>query len=291
MREEPFEVRVADGVLRGHLGGTGPPALLLHGGPAVSDYMLGCAGELAELVSTIRYTQRGARPSAVGPPYSIESHTADALRVLDSLGVTRAWAIGHSWGAHLALHLLARHPDRLLGVACINCLGAHDVFAEFGERLRRALTEAQVARLDEIEALRRRGQVTEADLVERMSVLWPTFFTEPERAPPSPITHIGVRCSIETNASIADHFERGTLVQELPSARLPALFVHGADDPLPLRASTDTAALIRGARVETIAACGHVPWLERPGEVRLAVGRFFAHAPTAGRGAGGSGLD
>ena len=157
MGEEPFEVRVPDGVLRGHRGGEGPPALLLHGGPAVSDYTEGCAAELGDLFSTIRYTQRGARPSAAGPPYSIESHTADALAVLDSLEVVRAWAIGHSWGGHLALHLLAVAPERLLGLVCIDTLGAHDIFAEYGENLRRGLTEAQVARLDEVEARRRGG--------------------------------------------------------------------------------------------------------------------------------------
>ena len=39
---------------------------------------------------------------------------------------------------------------------------------------------------------------------------------------------------------------------------------------------TDTAALIPGAVVEVIPACGHIPWLERPGEVRRAVEKFLA---------------
>jgi len=37
--EEAFEVAIGAGVLRGHLGGDGPPALLLHGGAAVPDYL------------------------------------------------------------------------------------------------------------------------------------------------------------------------------------------------------------------------------------------------------------
>lgn len=49
------------------------------------------------------------------------------------------------------------------------------------------------------------------------------------------------------------------------------LFVHGEVDPLPVRSSTETAALIPGARVVTIPNCGHFPWAERPGEVRRAV--------------------
>ena len=116
MREEPFEVRVGDGSLVGCAATDGAPALLLHGGPAIPDYLGPCALELEGLFATMRYTQRGVPPSTVGGPYSIESHMDDALAVLDAREVERAWAIGHSWGGHLALHLLVAHPERLLGV-------------------------------------------------------------------------------------------------------------------------------------------------------------------------------
>jgi pimeloyl-ACP methyl ester carboxylesterase len=142
---EPFEIRG----LRGHRGGTGASALLLHGGAAVPDYMSECAQRLDGLFATIRYTQRGTPPSGGGPPYTIEA-----------------------------------------------------------------------------------------------------------------------------NASLAEHFQRGTLANRLPHAQLPALFVHGEGDPMPLRAATETAALITGARVEVIADSGHFPWLEQPEAFRAAVERL-----------------
>ena len=269
MREERFEVPVAGGLLAGHRGGEGAPALLLHGGPAFPDYTEGCAAELSSLFETMRYTQRGVLPSTAGPPYTIESHTADALAVLDFFGLDQAWAIGHSWGGHLALHLLVNHPERLLGVVCIDPLGAYgDIFSDFGGNLRRSLSAEQIARLDEVEARRREGLATEADLLERSAIVWPLYFADPVSAPPHPSEHIGVQCSADTNASIAAHFERGTLVQGLPEARRPAFFVHGVEDPLPPRSSTETAALIPGAKVELIEDCGHFPWWERPGELR-----------------------
>ena len=43
---------------------------------------------------------------------------------------------------------------------------------------------------------------------------------------------------------------------------------------MPLRAATDTAALIPGARVEVIADSGHFPWLEQPEAFRAAVERL-----------------
>ena len=147
MEEERFDVTVDGVVLRGHRGGSGAPALLLHGGAAVPDYLGECAKLLDGLFSTIRYTQRGTPPSDEGPPYSVERHVADALAVLDAFELERAWAIGHSWGGHLALHLLVAHPERLLGVLCIDPLGADPtIFGEYEANLARGLTEEQIAR-------------------------------------------------------------------------------------------------------------------------------------------------
>lgn len=273
--EHELRVAVPGGDLVGHRGGTGALALLLHGGPAVPDYTGGCARELQGLFEVVRYTQRGVTPSLVPGPYSIESHRADALAVLDAVGWERAWAIGHSWGGHLALHLLVACPERLLGVVCIDPLGAYgDIFGEYGRRLRDGLTAGQVARLDEIEALRRTGRVTEDALVERYAAVWPLFFADRRPAIAAP-AHVGVECSTDTNESIREHFERGTLVDGLQRTTLPALFIHGELDPMPTRSATDTARLIPGARMEIVPACGHFPWAERPGALRETVARFL----------------
>jgi len=276
VHEEAFEVAIDGGMLRGHRGGTGAPALLLHGGAAVPDYMAECAAVLDGLFATIRYTQRGTPPSEAGPPYTIESHAADAVAVLDALGIDRAWAIGHSWGGHLALHLAHLHEDRLLGLLLIDPLGADPtVFVELDANLRRGMTDDERARVDEIEERRRGGAVAEADLLERFRLVWPHYFARRERAIPPP-KHVGVQSSIETNRSIAAHFEAETLVFGLPGVALPARFVHGADDPMPVVSTERTAALLEDARVETIPHAGHFPWLEQPEGFRAAVERVLA---------------
>jgi pimeloyl-ACP methyl ester carboxylesterase len=276
VHEEAFEVAVDGGVLRGHRGGTGAPALLLHGGAAVPDYMGECAVALDGLFATIRYTQRGTPPSGGGPPFTIESHATDAVAVLDALGIERAWAIGHSWGGHLALHLGHLHEDRLLGLLLIDPLGADPtVFGELDANLRRGMTDEERARVDEIEERRRGGAVEEADLVERFRLVWPHYFARRERAIPPP-ARVGVQSSIETNRSIAAHFEAETLVFGLPGLSLPTRFVHGADDPMPLASTERTAALFEDARVEAIPDAGHFPWLEQPDAFRAAVERALA---------------
>jgi proline iminopeptidase len=273
--EQPFEVPVGDGVLVGRRGGEGPPALVLHGGPAVPDYTRGLAAEVGGVLSTYRYTQRGVSPSTVEGPYTIESHAADAIAVLDHFSLERAWAVGHSWGGHLALHLAVMRPERLLGVIAVDPLGAYgEVFAEMSANLTRGLTGEERARVEKVEERRRRGEATEEEIQERFALIWPQYFADPaavQQLPP----RIGRECSTDTNASIAEHFARGTLVDGLPSVRLPMLFVHGVFDPLPLSSVERTAALVPGARVETIPECGHFPWWERPGETGRIVGEFL----------------
>jgi hypothetical protein len=57
--------------------------------------------------------------------------------------------------------------------------------------------------------------VTEAELVERFAPTWPVYFHDPTRASAQP-ARVGVGASVGTNRSLADHFERETLVRRLP---------------------------------------------------------------------------
>jgi pimeloyl-ACP methyl ester carboxylesterase len=79
--------------------------------------------------------------------------------------------------------------------------------------------------------------------------------------------------------SVAKHFEAGTLERGLPGLAVPALLIHGEGDPMPLASTTDTAALIRGARVEIVEQAGHFPWLERRGHFRTIVEAFLGEHP------------
>ncbi len=97
--------------------------LLFHGGPAISDYLELLTGELDGWRS-VSYQQRGLPPSALNGPFTVERHVADAVAVLDALGIGRAVVLGHSWGGHLALHLALAHPERVAGLVLVDPLGA-----------------------------------------------------------------------------------------------------------------------------------------------------------------------
>ena len=64
----------------------------------------------------LTYAARGYPPSGVpadGAAYSQDRAVADAVAVLDGLGVGRAHVAGLSMGGFTALHLVLRHPGRV----------------------------------------------------------------------------------------------------------------------------------------------------------------------------------
>ena len=260
--------------------GEGPPALLLHGGPGVgAEMIIGLVEELDGLIDGVLPQQRGLHPSTLEGPRDVETHVADAIAILDHLGWDRAWMIGHAWGGHLAMHIAVAHPERVTGLIAIETLGA---IPDGGST---ALTENLVARLTPqersyLDALLEREAEGDEDpglMAEMLLTLWPSYsYVHGNVVPPGYLRlERPLGDGHDTVLSIAAHFEAGTLERGLPMLDLPALFLHGEGDPLPSRASVDTAALIRGARVEIIAEAGHFPWLERRGTVRAAVERMI----------------
>jgi pimeloyl-ACP methyl ester carboxylesterase len=72
----------------------------------------------------VRYAARGYPPSGVpGDPaaYSQQRAVADALAVLDGLGIERARVVGLSMGGFTALHLALSHPDRVVAAVVAGC--------------------------------------------------------------------------------------------------------------------------------------------------------------------------
>jgi pimeloyl-ACP methyl ester carboxylesterase len=260
--------------------GDGPPALLLHGGPGVgAEYMVGLIEALDGVFETALPQQRGLEPSTLEGPRDVETHVADAIAVLDQLGWQRAWLVGHAWGGHLAMHVAVAHPDRVAGLILFETLGA----VPDGGAV--ALVEAMVVRLSpeeraQLDALIARQTAGDEDptlVGQILMTLWPSYgFVHGTLPPPVSLRlEESIPGEPDTMASVRAHFEAGTLEQGLPKLSLPALLIHGAGDPMPLTATTDTAALIPGATVEIIEEAGHFPWVEQPAAVRAVVEGFL----------------
>jgi pimeloyl-ACP methyl ester carboxylesterase len=94
--------------------GEGRRLLLILGlGADVSEYTA-LIDQLAARSRVIAFDNRGAgRSDKPDAPYSIELMAADALGVMDALGVTRAGVLGISLGGRIALALALGHPERI----------------------------------------------------------------------------------------------------------------------------------------------------------------------------------
>ena len=240
----------------------------------MSDYLDSLAAELAGVLTTARYQQRGLAPSLVDGPLDVETHVADVVAVLDALGWDRAWLVGHSWGGHLAMHVAAAHPDRLQGLVVLDGLGAvgDGGTAMLGPNLTAMLSEEVRARVDELDAKGDRGEASEEEHREQMQLVWPYYFADPSSAPPMPPFRFHPLGAV-TWASILEHFERRTLERGLPAFPMSALVVHGERSPIPLVESERTAALMPHAQL-AVNRHGHWPWLEEPGLVRRLIAEF-----------------
>jgi pimeloyl-ACP methyl ester carboxylesterase len=94
--------------------GSGRPLLLILGlGADVSEHTA-LIDALATHSQVIAFDNRGSgRSDKPDAPYTIELMAADALGVLDLLGVGHADILGMSLGGRIALELALRHPDRV----------------------------------------------------------------------------------------------------------------------------------------------------------------------------------
>jgi pimeloyl-ACP methyl ester carboxylesterase len=98
---------------------TDPPLLLIAGGASSMDWWEDefCRRLAAGGRYVIRYDHRDTGRStsfpAGDPPYSTEDLAADALGLLDAMGVTRAHIVGLSLGGALAQRIAVEHPARV----------------------------------------------------------------------------------------------------------------------------------------------------------------------------------
>ena len=210
-------------LLAGRRAGNGPPVLLLHGGPGLGfGYLRELADELAQENDVAWYQQRGLAPSAAEGPFTVGLDVADARRVLDVLGWNTAYVVGHSWGGHLALHVAAALPERLLGVLAVDPLGSvgDGRWPEFDEEIFRRTTESVRARARELDELIAAGAANDDLAVEQMRLVWPAYFATPEGAPPMPHLRMASERSAQMGRSIVTELpalepvERGASCEE-----------------------------------------------------------------------------
>jgi pimeloyl-ACP methyl ester carboxylesterase len=278
---QAFSVDVNGGYLSGWTEGDGVPILVLHGGPGMGvDYLSGLIAELAPRHQVASYQQRGLEPSTAGAPYDVATQVEDVVSVLDGLGWDRVIVVGHSWGGHLLLHLMVRHPARVAGACVVEPLGGvgDGGMAEFEAEIRRRTPPEDCARADALDQLALSGRASQEEQNESLRLVWPAYFPSHDSASPYCSIPMSSEAYGATFESLIDELPR--LADGLKGCRVPTVFVHGSASPMPVTASTATSDLLADTAVEIVDGAGHFIWLDRPGAVVGATERLHRRIDT-----------
>jgi proline iminopeptidase len=256
--------------------GQGSPAVVLHGGPgAHHDYLLPGFDALADGRELIYYDQRGGGRSPVARDVAVgwTEHVADLEALRTTWGLERLTLAGYSWGGLLALLYALSHPGRVGRFALVSPAPAWRAAREQfeGAFARRNLDPAfQEARRQLRESgLRERDPAAFQQRIFELSVA--PYFFDPERARELTPFRVTGRTQQEVWQSLGDF----DLRPRLPELRgIPALVLHGEEDPIPIEAARTAAGLI-GAEFHGLSHCGHVPYVEAFEAFRTLVGGFL----------------
>ena len=243
--------------------GTGRPLLLIGGIPAIADDWAPIVPGLAQGGRrVIAFDNRGCGASTVTPgPYTTAGMAADALALLDALGVARADVFGMSLGGMIAQELAIAAPERVgrLVLGCTHAGAAH------APRMPRETGRAFAMATD--------------DWAERMRALAPFAFAsgvDGELLAAFVAKKAGdVQPPEGYAAQIAAATSHDALAR-LGRIRAPTLVLTGDDDRvIPGESSRPLAERIPGARLEVIAGAGHLFFVERPRETLAVLDGFL----------------
>jgi proline iminopeptidase len=268
--------------------GSGPPLVLMHGGPGADLWTLHPLRRLADRFTLVFYDHRGnGRSGGELATMTWDNLTADADALREALGFERWAVLGHSFGGQVALEYALRHPERVSQLVLLDTGGDARWSRErapallerrgFSSRLARMTRRYFTGRQTPPQAVRTLLRLSDAYhhrhglslLLHTMRDLaageWRATFR------PETLIHAG------------RHLLPGwTVMDRLGEIGAPTLVIAGRDDFIfPPEHQAELAGGIPDARLWIVERAGHSPHAERPGETVAAISTFLG-APAVG---------
>jgi pimeloyl-ACP methyl ester carboxylesterase len=201
-----------------------------------------------DLSAVVGQVMRGERADV---PYRLDDMAADALGLLDALGIGKAHMIGASMGGSIAQLVAVHHPDRTRSLVSMMSTSGRP--------------ELGTAERDVVKVVLGRPPPEDREALIRYVVRVRQAIGSP-RHPESEAEHRALVERALARAWNPDGNDRqyaaviasGHRVELLPKVRVPTLVLHGEDDPLlPQDHARDTALLVPGAEIEIYPGWGH----------------------------------
>jgi len=233
--------------------GSGHPLLLLHAGLGDRRMWNAQVPVSAEHFTVIRFDARGfgetRKPDA---PFSAY---ADAVGLLDHLGIARAHLVGVSMGSQTAIETAIAAPARVSALVAV------------AARTGTPVSPALRAGWERVDELYEAGDV--AGAVEYELRMW---VDGPERGPDAVAPEVRERVREMNAALFVRDDEAGEEIpldppaaERLAEITAPTLIVYGDKDVMDVRlAAAPLASAIAGARLAVIPDAAHLPQMERP---------------------------
>lgn len=249
--------------------GEGDAILFIHGFPFNSVMWEPQLARLPGGWRGIAPDLRGFGATAAGSEalYSMALYARDLEALLDHLSVQQCVICGLSMGGYIAFQFWRLFRERVRAAVLCDTRAAPDS------------PEARTGRYQLAERARADGVGAVIDAMLPKLVAANTRRTRPDVV--EQITAMMCETPIETVArTLAGLAERPDAAAILPTIDVPALIVMGDEDAITGRGPVEMLARgIRGARMVTIDAAGHLPNLEQPDAFNEALSSFLAELP------------
>lgn len=205
-------------------------------------------GGVPDLAKVGMVLATGSKPEV---PYTLDDMAADAVALLDVIGVERAHIVGASMGGMIAQLVAANHPERVVTLTSI-------MSSTGNPALPRATAEANAV-------LMSRPAGTDIDSLVAHGVRSAKVVGSPGYPTDEAVLAERARADLERMMypqgfarQLAAIWANGDRRPKLKGITARTLVIHGAADPLvPVEGGRDTAASIPGAKLVEIEGMGH----------------------------------
>lgn len=263
---------VANGIRTNyHDAGTGEPVLMIHGsGPGVSAWA-NWRLSIPELSRRFRVVAPdmvgfGYSERPQGIRYKLDTWVAQAVGLLDALGIDQASVVGNSFGGAVALALAIRHPHRVKRLVLMGSVGVSFPITEGLDAVwgYQPSVENMRALLD-IFAYDRNLVNDELAQMRYKASIQPGFQESFSSMFPAPRQD-----GVEMMASP---------IEDIRKIGHQTLVIHGREDKvIPLSNSYELLQAIPNAQLHVFGKCGHWTQIEHAARFSRLVGDFLGEA-------------